>query len=44
MKDIPPNSSETESERQIWLAESEAALAKTWDNPADDVFNLLLEQ
>ena len=33
---------ETDEERQAWLKVSEAALAKTWDNPADDVFNALL--
>lgn len=29
-------------ERTIWLKASEAALTKTWDNSADDVFNDLL--
>ena len=33
---------EEDAERQHWLAVSEAALRKTWDNPADDVFNELL--
>ncbi|MGH7996113.1 MAG: antitoxin family protein [Opitutaceae bacterium] len=30
-------------ERQDWMAASESALLKTWDNPADDVFNQLRE-
>ncbi|MGH2508533.1 MAG: hypothetical protein ACRDHZ_14210 [Ktedonobacteraceae bacterium] len=30
-------------DRQDWIAASEAALLKTWDNPADDVFNQLRE-
>jgi len=34
----------TDEERQAWLKVSEAALTKTWDNPADDVFNALLEK
>jgi len=33
---------EEDTERQHWLAASEAALRKTWENPADDVFNELL--
>lgn len=33
---------EEDTERQHWLAVSEAGLRKTWDNPADDVFNDLL--
>lgn len=35
---------EEDAERQAWLKVSEAALAKTWDNPADDVFNALLKK
>ena len=36
---------ETEdAERENWLKLSEAALAKTWDNEADDVFNELLKK
>ncbi|GDY20181.1 hypothetical protein LBMAG56_15260 [Verrucomicrobiota bacterium] len=35
---------EDDEERQHWLTASEAALRKTWDNPADDVFNELLPQ
>jgi predicted DNA-binding antitoxin AbrB/MazE fold protein len=31
-------------ERKWWLNESEAALSKTWDNPVDDVFNVLLQK
>ncbi len=33
-----------DAERQAWLRESEVALVKTWDNPADDVFNALLKK
>ena len=33
-----------DAEQMGWLNESEAALAKTWDNPADDVFNALLKK
>ena len=29
--------------RQEWLAQSERTLLKTWDNPADDVYNELLK-
>lgn len=35
---------ETDDERQAWLKVSEAALTQTWENPADDVFNALLEK
>lgn len=35
---------EEDVERQAWLKVSETALAKTWDNPADDVFDALLEK
>lgn len=35
---------EADTERQAWLNESQAALGKTWDNPADDVFNALLQK
>jgi hypothetical protein len=31
-------------EREDWLAVSKAALRKTWDNEADDVFNELRPQ
>lgn len=31
-------------ERNEWLAQSERALMKVWDNPADDVFNELLQK
>jgi len=30
--------------REPWLKQSETSLTKTWDNPADDVFNALLEK
>lgn len=33
---------ECDSERDAWLKLSEENLTKTWDNPADDVFNELL--
>jgi predicted DNA-binding antitoxin AbrB/MazE fold protein len=39
--DTPPAG---DTERAAWLKLSEAALTKTWDNPADDVFNELLEK
>ena len=29
-------------ERGEWLAQGERALIKTWDNEADDVYNVLL--
>jgi predicted DNA-binding antitoxin AbrB/MazE fold protein len=35
---------ETDTERKARLKISEAALTKTWDNPADDVFNALLQK
>jgi predicted DNA-binding antitoxin AbrB/MazE fold protein len=31
-----------DAERGLWLAASQAALTRTWDNPGDDVFNELL--
>lgn len=31
-------------EREMWLKLSEEALTKVWDNPADDVFNELLQK
>jgi predicted DNA-binding antitoxin AbrB/MazE fold protein len=31
-------------ERNAWLKLSEEALTVTWDNPADDVFNELLQK
>jgi predicted DNA-binding antitoxin AbrB/MazE fold protein len=34
---------ETE-ERQAWLRLSEESLAKAWSDPADDVFNELLDK
>jgi len=34
----------TDAERQAWLKLSETALVKTWENPADDVFNALLQK
>ena len=30
-------------ERGAWLKKSEETLTKAWDNPADDVFNELLD-
>jgi predicted DNA-binding antitoxin AbrB/MazE fold protein len=35
---------ESDTEREAWLKLSEDALAKTWDNAADDVFNELLKK
>jgi hypothetical protein len=34
---------QADPDRKDWLAASENALLKTWDNPADDVFNQLRE-
>ncbi len=34
----------TDAERTEWAAASQAALLRTWDNPADDVFNELLQK
>jgi hypothetical protein len=31
-------------EREAWLKKSEFNLTKVWDNPADDVFNELLDK
>jgi predicted DNA-binding antitoxin AbrB/MazE fold protein len=36
--------SKDDSERAAWLKLSEQALAKSWGDPADDVFNELLEK
>lgn len=41
---VTVQTADEDSERQAWLKESEVALAKTWDNPADDVFNALLKK
>ncbi len=30
--------------RQEWLIQSERSLMQVWDNPADDVFNVLLKK
>jgi predicted DNA-binding antitoxin AbrB/MazE fold protein len=35
---------ESDLEREEWLKLSEEALAKAWDNDADDVFNELLKK
>ena len=35
---------DADPERDEWLKHSAAALLKTWDNPADDIFNELLAQ
>lgn len=35
---------ETDTERHEWLKISEVALTKTWDNPAADIFNALLQK
>jgi hypothetical protein len=34
----------SDAEREEWMKLSEAALMKTWDNDADDVFNELLKK
>ena len=34
----------TDGERAAWLKLSEDSLAKTWNNPDDDVFNELLKK
>ncbi len=33
-----------DKERRAWLKASEEALARAWDNSADDVFNELLDK
>jgi predicted DNA-binding antitoxin AbrB/MazE fold protein len=33
-----------DGERQEWLAQSERTLQRVWDNPADDVYNELLQK
>jgi len=33
-----------DAERQEWLAQSERKLLRVWDNPADDVYNELLQK
>ena len=35
---------DADGERDEWLKHSAAGLLKTWDNPADDIFNELLAQ
>ncbi len=30
--------------RQEWLIQSKRSLMRVWDNPADDVFNVLLKK
>ena len=41
---VTVQTADEDSERQAWLKESEVTLTKTWDNPADDVFNALLKK
>jgi len=36
--------SEDRAARDAWLKQSEETLTKAWDNPADDVFNDLLDR
>jgi hypothetical protein len=31
-------------QREAWLKQSEETLTKAWNNPADDVFNELLDK
>ncbi len=33
-----------DTERNLWLTLSEEALTRTWNNPADEVFNELLQK
>ena len=33
-----------DAERSEWLAQSERTLLRVWDNPADDVYNELLQK
>ncbi len=35
---------DTDAEREVWSKISEQSLLKVWDNPADDIFNELLEK
>lgn len=39
---VQSDATSSDTERAEWAAASQAALLKTWDNPADDVFNELL--
>jgi predicted DNA-binding antitoxin AbrB/MazE fold protein len=41
---IETNFPESDRLREEWLAASETALLKTWQNDADDVFNELLSK
>lgn len=39
---IAVETSENDSERREWLEQGKKTLASTWDNEADDVYNVLL--
>ena len=39
---ISVESGEDDAERREWLAQGERSLMNTWDNEADDVYNVLL--
>lgn len=39
---ISVESGEDDAERREWLAQGERSLMNTWDNAADDVYNVLL--
>ena len=39
---ISVESGEDYAERREWLAQGERSLMNTWDNEADDVYNVLL--
>jgi predicted DNA-binding antitoxin AbrB/MazE fold protein len=39
---VQSDATASDAERAEWASASQAALLKTWDNPADDVFNELL--
>lgn len=39
---VQSDATATDPERAEWASASQATLLKTWDNPADDVFNELL--
>jgi predicted DNA-binding antitoxin AbrB/MazE fold protein len=38
------NGTREDDERESWLKQSEETLTRAWDNPADDVFNELLDK
>ncbi len=40
--DGPAGNGPADDDRALWLAQSEQAMMKVWNDPADDVFNDLL--